>query len=82
MAAPIKATMPPGLDLGDSYTILIRAIDPTTGADVAGVVISDVSIMVDQLAGPSIKESDVEPPLLAHEPGGNVPQPQGPGTNP
>lgn len=54
MTAPQTASLPPDLHLDDGYTIRIAAIDPTTGLDVGGVVISDVSIMVDQLAGPKL----------------------------
>jgi hypothetical protein len=36
--------MPPLLDLPDGYTVVWAAVDPTTGADVAGVVVSGVSI--------------------------------------
>lgn len=82
MAPPIKAPLPLGLDLGDSYKIRIEAQDPTTGAAVAGVVISDVSLMVVTIAGEPDKPPDPDPPLLAHEPGDNVPQPTGPGAGP
>ena len=44
MAAPLKAPMAPDLDLPDGYVVEWAAIDPTTGADVAGVVVSGVSI--------------------------------------
>ena len=36
MAAPINIWMPSGLDVGPNYTIRVTAIDPTTGAGVAG----------------------------------------------
>ena len=70
MAAPIKAPLPLGLDLGDAYTIRIAAVSPTTGADVAGVVISDVSILCDTIKGEPDRPPEPDPPLLAHEPQG------------
>lgn len=51
MAAPLTASLPPGLHLDDGYTIRLAAIDPSTGGSVAGVKFTDVSYMVDQLAG-------------------------------
>lgn len=44
MSEPLKTSMPPDLDLPDGYIVRWAAIDPTTGADVAGVVVSNVSI--------------------------------------
>jgi hypothetical protein len=40
MAEPLKAGMPPALDLPDGYIVTWAAIDATTGADVGGVVVS------------------------------------------
>jgi hypothetical protein len=36
--------MPPVLDLPDGYVVTWAAIDPTTGADVAGVKVMAVSL--------------------------------------
>jgi hypothetical protein len=44
MAQPISAAMGAKLDLPDGYVVEWAAIDPATGADVAGVVVSGVSI--------------------------------------
>jgi hypothetical protein len=44
MAIPLKAAMAEDLDLPDGYVLEWVAIDPTTGANVAGVVVTDVSI--------------------------------------
>lgn len=44
MSLPIDAGMPPDLDLPDGYVLTWAAIDPTTGADVSGVAVSNVSI--------------------------------------
>jgi len=44
VGAVITAGMPDDLDLPDGYVLTWSAIDPVTGADVAGVVVTDVSI--------------------------------------
>lgn len=44
MSQPLIAPLPPDLDLPDGYIVTWAAIDATTGADVAGVVVSGVSI--------------------------------------
>lgn len=36
--------MPSDLDLPDGYIVTWAAVDPTTGADVSGVVVSNVSL--------------------------------------
>jgi hypothetical protein len=44
VSQPLTASMPADLDLPDGYIVTWAAIDPTTGADVSGVVVSGVSI--------------------------------------
>jgi hypothetical protein len=44
VAQAITASVAGELDLPDGYIITWAAIDPTTGNDVAGVVVSDVSM--------------------------------------
>jgi hypothetical protein len=44
MAPPLTSPLPPDLDLPDGYIVTWAAIDALTGADVSGVVVSDVSI--------------------------------------
>ncbi len=44
MSAAVTASLPPELDLPDGYIVTWAAINPTTGANVAGVVVSGVSI--------------------------------------
>lgn len=46
MAKKIKTAMPPDLDLGGSYVIEWDAVDPTTGASVSGVKVSQTSLLV------------------------------------
>ena len=57
MAKPLKAPMPPELDLPDGYIVEWAAIDATTGADVSGVDVSGVSIFgtaLGTLSGPNV----------------------------
>lgn len=44
MALAIDVAMPPVLDLPDGYVMTWAAIDPATGADIAGVKVSGVSL--------------------------------------
>lgn len=44
MSQPATASIPADLDLPDGYIVQWAAIDPNTGADVAGVKVSNVSI--------------------------------------
>lgn len=51
MAAPVTASLPEGLVLDAGYTITLDAVDPATGAPVAGVIVSDGTVTADQLHG-------------------------------
>lgn len=62
MAQKLTANMPEGLVIGDGYILRWRAVDPTTGADVAGVVVSNVNVAVD--AAGSVIPGDVGNPIL------------------
>lgn len=44
MAQPVTGSFPGELDLPDGYVVVWAAVNPTTGADVAGVKVSNVSI--------------------------------------
>lgn len=61
MAKKIKTALPPDLHLGGAYVIEWDAVDPTTGASVAGVKISDTSLGV---AGSESSLADIGNPLL------------------
>ena len=63
MAQPLTAPMPPDLDLPDGYVVEWAAINPTTGADVAGVVVSGVSIFGTVL-GTDVSGSFVSGPFM------------------
>ena len=69
MAQAVKAAMPQELDLPDGYIVTWAAIDPTTGADIAGVVVSNVSIfgtLLDLAGNPT---TDFGPFMLVPGPG-------------
>lgn len=70
MAEKIKTALPLGLELGGAWRIEWDAVDPTTGATVAGVVISDTSLLVaGDLGDVNNNPPELIPaPLLAHEP--------------
>jgi hypothetical protein len=49
--APLQAPLPPYFTLDDSYTLSFTAQDPTDGSLVAGVIISNASLAVDNVVG-------------------------------
>ena len=54
MAKPFAIALPPDHILAGDYKIRVTAIDPTTGAVVAGVNVSNVTMQVEQFAGGSL----------------------------
>ena len=69
MATPVKVGMPQDLDLPDGYIVEWDAIDPATGADVAGVVINNVSMFGTQLDAGTGTTTDFGPFMLVPGPG-------------
>lgn len=51
MSLPVDIGFPDNLEISDGYQIVWAAVDPTTGADVSGVVISQASV---QATGPEV----------------------------
>lgn len=51
MAQPLIAPLPPDLALYAGCTIRVRAISPTTGANITGVTLSNVSLFVRNVGG-------------------------------
>lgn len=47
--------MPDQIVVGDSFVIRFRAVDPTTGADVSGVTVSNVNIDGDDAGSGNVK---------------------------
>lgn len=70
MAAPYDTAMPANLDLGNGYTLRLTAVDPTTGAVVSGVTVSDLAILVATLEGTPVSGGGFTvTPLLTFTPG-------------
>ena len=65
MAAPLTASLPEALVLDAGYTITLDAVDPTTGAPVAGVVVSDATVTAAETGARRKLEPD-PPPLLTN----------------
>ncbi len=62
MPQPLIAGLPPDCELASGYIVRVTALDPTTGAQVTGVQLSDVSIFCTDVNG---NLSDLTPdPLL------------------
>jgi len=70
MAQKLSADLPPDLDLSESWVLQFAAVDPVDGSDIAGVTISNVSIVCEMVGGGSGTVSlDVEA-LLVPQAGG------------
>lgn len=64
MPEPITAGLPPDLVLGAGYVIRLAALNPTTGATVAGVTLSNVSIFVRNVGEGAVGDLTSGPWLL------------------
>lgn len=53
MTAPLQASMPQFTQLGVNSRIDVEALDPTTGAAVSGVTVTNVDIYADVLDAPT-----------------------------
>jgi len=51
MPRPVKVGMPQEVTIGATYTLQVAALDQSTGSDVAGVNISNMTIEVENLSG-------------------------------
>lgn len=69
MPAPYSAAMPGELDLEGTYTIRVTAVDPTTGAVVPGVEVSDFVLTVQPGASTSSDQLAFGQFLLVPGPG-------------
>ncbi len=69
MSEALKAGMPQDLDLPDGYIMTWAAIDPNTGADVAGVKVTNVSLFGTLLVDGTAVGSDFGPFMLVPGPG-------------
>lgn len=71
MAKPVQAPLPQDILIGPNWQVVFDAIDPASGASVAGVTVSDVSLTAtNQQTGrdQTLVLPPNPPPLLAHEP--------------
>jgi hypothetical protein len=69
MAAPLKAGIPPDLDLNANFVIQFAAISPTDGSAITGVTVSEASLLVDNLGGGDLTTGfDVGPIEWLHLP--------------
>jgi hypothetical protein len=57
-SGPIIAPLPL-IELGPNYSIVLEAIDPSTGATVAGVTITDATIAGRDLTGGAADDSSL-----------------------
>lgn len=69
-AEPLVAALPPDLTLYAGCVVRLVAIDPTTGATVAGVNVGNVSLFVRNVGGGALDELDFGPFRLVVGPEG------------
>lgn len=69
MSLPVKTGFPDDMRLGDGWTIRFAAVDPTTGANVAGVVISLVNVGGDDGGTGPADDVELGPFMLVPGPG-------------
>lgn len=64
MAVPTDAPLPQNCDLPDGYIVQFAALDPTTGATVGGVNVSNVSIFGTLLTTAAAGGTGTEGPFM------------------
>ena len=69
MAKPLTITLPPRLELWDGCKVRVTALNPTTGAVVTALQISNVTLEVDVIEG-NAEDLAVGPFMLVTGPGG------------
>ena len=69
MAVPADAPLMENLDLPDGYKVVFAALDPTTGAAVANVVITEASIFGTLLGTAATQELTLGPFMFVPGPG-------------
>lgn len=67
MAQPLIVTLPPNLDLWGGCIIRVTAVDPTTGATVGGIRVSNISF---EGVSDNPQALDYGPFMLVTGPGG------------
>jgi hypothetical protein len=66
---PLTVALPPNLVLTDGWKVTIAAVDPTTGADVSGVKITEALIQVEVIEGVGGESLNSGPFMLVPGPG-------------
>lgn len=70
MAQKIDVALPEDVVIGDGWTVEWDAVDPTTGASVPGVVVSDANVTAaDVSSGTGTGSFDAGPFMLVPGPG-------------
>lgn len=69
MSRVLVAQFAPDLDLPDGYIIEWLAVDPTTGANIAGVKVTGVSLFGTMLGSGQTALTDLGPLMLVPGPG-------------
>lgn len=69
MAQPLTIALPEDFDLDDTYQIRVTALNPNTGAVVAGVNVGSVTLMVDNLVGGDLASGSFAPFMFVPGPG-------------
>lgn len=68
MPQPLIADLPPDMDLDGGYQIRITALNPSSGAVVSGVTVSNVMILAEAVGTGSLADGGFVPlPLLTPE---------------
>lgn len=68
MAKPQQAPFPQEIVIGPNWTVEFDAIDPVTGASVAGVLVSDVNMTATNAKTGKLEKLDVGPYMLVPGP--------------
>lgn len=58
MAQKLTAALPPDFDLGANFVVRLAAVDPTTGANVSGVTVSNVALMAKAVVAALAQDPD------------------------
>ena len=64
MPIPAIASLPPGLQLSGAYVVRFTALDPTTGAPIAGVNITGAALQLNNLRGSAPAALEAGPFML------------------
>lgn len=72
MAKPLAIALPPQHVLTGGYQIVVTALDPDTGAVVAGVTVQNVTMQVEDIGGTGPVSLESGPFMLVPGPGSTV----------